>query len=94
MSTADTLSINAAGTYHVIISNGCEALSDTVNVTLENMPPVIAMPDQFTLCQGNSEILDPGVSGVTYDWSDGTHDPHSHSECCRYVQPHGYKCLR
>lgn len=75
MSTADTLSINAAGTYHVIVSNGCEALSDTVNVTLENMPPVIVMPDQFTLCQGNSEILDPGVSGVTYDWSDGTHDP-------------------
>lgn len=75
LSSADTLLVNAAGTYHVAVSNGCETLSDTVVVTLANMPPLITMPDQLTLCQGNSEVLDPGVSGVAYDWSNGTHDP-------------------
>nr|MDQ3017352.1 gliding motility-associated C-terminal domain-containing protein [Bacteroidota bacterium] len=73
--TADTLVINNLGLYHVTVSNGCYTYADTVVVGLENDPPVIVLPDQVRLCQGALALLDPGVSGVTYTWNDGTHNP-------------------
>ena len=75
MSTADTLSVDAAGTYHVTINNQCDSYADTIQITVEDMPPMITMADPVTLCQGSSVVLDPAISGVTYDWSDGTHQP-------------------
>ena len=75
LSTADTLLVNSAGTYHVNAFNSCEAYTDTVIVTVDDVPPMIAMPDQITLCQGQNAVLDPGLGGVVYTWSDGSHDP-------------------
>lgn len=72
LSTADTLLVNAAGTYSVTVSNVCSSYSDTVIVTQENQPPVISLPDQITLCQGLIDTLDPEVTGVTYLWNDGS----------------------
>ena len=75
LSTADSLLINVAGTYHVTVSNHCFSFADTVIVTIENEPPAIQLPNQLTLCQGSVVTLDPGVSGVTYIWNDGTQNP-------------------
>ena len=75
MSSADTLLVNSAGTYHVNVFNNCETYSDTVVVTVDDVPPMITMPDQVTLCQGQNVVLNPGVGGVVYTWSDGSHDP-------------------
>jgi len=74
-STADTLLIDTAGIYYITESNTCFTLSDTVIVFSENQPPTIALPNQLTLCQGSFDTLDPGVSGVTYLWSDGSQNP-------------------
>jgi gliding motility-associated-like protein len=74
-STADTFLVNSAGTYHVQVSNGCQSVADTIVVMMDDMPPSIVMADQFSLCQGSSQVLDPGLNGVVYTWSDGSHDP-------------------
>lgn len=75
MSTADTLLVNAAGTYYVQVYNPCNSYTDTVVVTMTNNPPVLQLPPDFTLCAGQSSILDPGLSGVSYLWSDGSMMP-------------------
>ncbi len=74
-STADTLLVSSPGTYAVMISNACYSFSDTVVVGVENQAPSIALPDQITLCQGRTDTLNPGVSGVEYFWNDGTNNP-------------------
>lgn len=74
-STADTLLVTTSGTYAVTISNACFSFSDTVVVDVESEPPMILLPDQITLCQGITDTLVPGVSGVVYNWSDGTQNP-------------------
>jgi gliding motility-associated-like protein len=75
LSTADTLVVNAAGTYSVIVSNACFSLTDTIVVTVGNEPPMILLPDQITLCQGITDTLNAGVSGVAYLWNDGSQNP-------------------
>jgi gliding motility-associated-like protein len=74
-STADTLLVTSAGAYAVTISNACFSFSDTVVVDVESDPPTIVLPDQITLCQGITDTLNPGVSGVMYQWSDGSQNP-------------------
>ncbi len=74
-STADTLVVNSAGTYYVSVSNNCFTYTDTVIVSIENTPPSVVLPDQLNLCQGSNVTLDPGLSGVTFNWSDGSDDP-------------------
>jgi gliding motility-associated-like protein len=71
-STADSLLIDTAGTYYVKESNSCYSLSDTVVVFSDSQPPSIVLPNPLTLCQGSIDTLDPGLSGVTYIWNDGT----------------------
>lgn len=75
MSTADTLLVNAAGTYYVQVYNPCDSYTDTVVVSMTNNPPVVQLPPDFTLCTGQTSILDPGLSGVSYLWSDGSMMP-------------------
>ncbi|MBK9106427.1 MAG: gliding motility-associated C-terminal domain-containing protein [Saprospiraceae bacterium] len=71
-STADTLLVNAAGTYHVQVYDACSSFSDTVIVLLNGNPPMVDLPTQQTLCQGQSLILDAVVSGVSYLWNDNS----------------------
>ncbi len=71
-STADTLLITTAGTYSVHVFNACESYRDTVVVTLQNSPPVLSLPVDFYLCQGQTTTLDAGVNNVTYQWNDGS----------------------
>ncbi len=72
MSTADTLLVTSPGTYYVEVSNACNALSDTIIVSINNNPPVVQLPADFALCAGDTVILDAGVVGVGYAWSDGS----------------------
>lgn len=72
MSTADSLMITGPGTYSLMISNGCSQAFDTVIVSVSNNPPVIQLPSGLNLCQGDTLQLEPGVSGVSYVWNDGS----------------------
>jgi len=73
--TSDTFLVSAPGIYSVIVSNQCLLYTDSVEVLFQNNAPVITLPDQLSLCQGNTAILDPGLSGVTFLWNDGTNNP-------------------
>lgn len=66
------ISVTAAGTYSVTVSNPgtlCEAVDDiTVNV-LPNPAP--SMPASVSICAGESTTLDPGSGFSSYLWSTG-----------------------
>jgi gliding motility-associated-like protein len=70
--TGSTIDISSAGTYAVTVYNGCSSFADTVVVTQNNNPPSFQFPNDFAICQGESVTIDPGVGGVTYQWSDGS----------------------
>jgi gliding motility-associated-like protein len=74
-SIADSIVIDTAGTYYIHEFNNCFSYTDTIIVVVENAPPSIILPQQLTLCQGSLDTLNPGVSGVTYLWNDGSQDP-------------------
>lgn len=74
MSTADSLIVTNAGTYIVKVFNSCSTFSDTVVVSLNDSPPVVNLPAQQSLCQGQAIALDAGVQGVLYTWNDNSHD--------------------
>jgi gliding motility-associated-like protein len=71
-STADSFLVTTSGIYYVQVADQCTSASDTVQVTLNNNPPQLSLPQQISLCQGNSFIIDAGINGVTYTWNDGS----------------------
>jgi hypothetical protein len=54
------------------VYNNCVSFSDTIEVAYNNMPPLVELPDQLTLCQGQSITLDASISGVSYLWNDNS----------------------
>ncbi len=74
-STADSLLIIAPGMYYLQISNACSTFSDTIVVSYNNVPPLIDLPQQISLCQDQSITLDAGIGGVTYLWNDNSQNP-------------------
>lgn len=71
-STADTFLVTNPGTYYVQIADACTSASDTILITLDANPPQLSLPDQISLCQGTTIILDALTSGVSYLWNDGS----------------------
>ena len=69
-STADTLAVNAGGSYYVTVFNNCTSYSDTVSVSINANPPQVDLPAAITLCQGQSVLLDAMITGVSYQWND------------------------
>ncbi len=70
--TADSLLVTSSGQYTVQIFNTCEVVTDTINVTVNDSPPQIDLPDQVTLCQGATTTINAGIGGVSYLWNDGS----------------------
>ena len=72
MSTADSLIISVPGIYSVQVANGCSSAVDTVVVSVNNNPPNIDLPEQLNICQGDTLLLESGIGGVDFLWSDGS----------------------
>ena len=72
MSTADSLVVTTAGVYFVQVSDACNTFSDTMHVTIQNTGPQLDLRPDFTLCQGDTVIVDAGISNVNYQWNDNT----------------------
>ncbi|HEX5553642.1 MAG TPA: gliding motility-associated C-terminal domain-containing protein, partial [Chitinophagaceae bacterium] len=70
-STDRTLTVNAAGTYTVKVTdgNGCSN-TDQMTLSLNPLPSVNIGGDK-TICAGSSLLLDAGNTGATYQWSTG-----------------------
>lgn len=70
-SSGRSLTVSNSGKYWVRVSNGCETVTDTINVTFIQTPIIDFGPDK-TLCAGNPVTLNAGQSGATYLWQDGS----------------------
>ena len=71
-SALDHIFISNTGSIHVKVSNECGTASDTVNVVLDTNPPDLDLGEDILACDGESVILNPNVTGVTYLWNDGS----------------------
>jgi len=76
-STADSLSINAPGDYHVQITdtNGCVFQSDTLYFDADPFETIVDLGADVDLCSGNSIGLIAGdTEAVDYLWNTGETD--------------------
>jgi gliding motility-associated-like protein len=67
----NTISVNAAGTYSVTITdpNSCN-VRDTIIIGVNALPTVALGPD-FAVCPGVTSFLDAGSGFVSYIWNTG-----------------------
>ncbi|HEX5002485.1 MAG TPA: gliding motility-associated C-terminal domain-containing protein [Bacteroidia bacterium] len=72
--TTSSINVNQPGTYYVGVLNQCGFATDTINISYQNIPQVY-LGNDTTICQGNSIVLDPGLSNVTYLWQNGSMTP-------------------
>ena len=68
--TTPTISVNIAGTYSVVVSNGSCNATDAMNLAVDNAPSDVLQ--DVTQCIGQPAVLDAGNSGSTYLWNLGT----------------------
>jgi hypothetical protein len=68
--TNSSLTINAAGSYGVTVSNGCFEVWDSVNVTVEDAPPMVSLPEDTLLCPGAVLFLNISNIPGNYAWQD------------------------
>jgi gliding motility-associated-like protein len=68
--TTQTIVVSStSANVFVAITNSCGTVSsDTVDVTI-NAIPVFDLGGPYDICNGGSVTLDPGIAGLTYDWS-------------------------
>ena len=68
--TTQTIMVGSPGQYQVIVTNAdnCTA-TDTVEVVLS--PLTVDLGPDFTICDGDSTLLNAGNTGDTYMWSTG-----------------------
>ncbi len=69
---AASLTVQAAGSYTVVVSNRCgeRVSTESAVVTLQTVPrtQTISGSKEPTLCQGNVTLSVPGEAEVTYQW--------------------------
>ena len=68
-SRSNTTAITGSGKYWVTATAGC-VFSDTIDVNFGDKPFFNLGPDR-TVCTGDQVLLDPGISGMHYQWSNG-----------------------
>ncbi|HZV68451.1 MAG TPA: hypothetical protein VFG10_02875, partial [Saprospiraceae bacterium] len=71
-STDHQFLISTSGTYYVNVHTDCESYSDTIHVTINNNGPDVVLPADYSICQGQSTVIDAGISNVSYLWNDGS----------------------
>jgi gliding motility-associated-like protein len=74
-STLPTLTIDEAGTYWVVVTDGACVDADTVNVTYMPAPDIVFPEDTIICGLGTEFILDATTEGATYEWQDGSEEP-------------------
>jgi len=69
--TTSSITVNQPGTCYVGVLNQCGFVTDTINISYQDIPQFY-LGNDTTICQGNSVVLDPLLSNVTYLWQNGT----------------------
>ncbi len=68
-SRSNTTAVTGSGKYWVTATAGC-VFSDTTDVIFGDKPIFNLGPDR-TVCTGDQILLDPGISGMQYQWNNG-----------------------
>lgn len=71
-STMPVYITNSAGVYAVTVSNSCFQQTDQITVTIEDISPQVALPDDVTLCHGDTLTLTSGNAFGDYIWQNGS----------------------
>jgi len=61
------------GIYYVTVSNRCGIDTDTIQIWYETTP-YVNIGNNYSICQGDSVILDAYFLGANYNWSNGSTD--------------------
>lgn len=72
--TTPTITVNTAGTYSVVVTQGNCTVGDAVDVVIHPLPQVDLGAD-VTLCAGEGITLDATWPGASYMWSNGATTP-------------------
>lgn len=74
-SSNPTFTVTTAGVYSVVVDNGCEVVSDQIEINYVPGLPNVDLGEDMVLCEG--EILDLDVTNdlSTYLWQDGSTAP-------------------
>ncbi len=71
-STNPSIDITQGGTYILMISDACGTNADTVIIIENSDGPQVDLGPDLQGCEGESIIIESGVSGVAYEWQDGS----------------------
>lgn len=73
-SNDEVYTVHTPGIYRVTVSNDCFTVIDEVGVYVFNVPPLVQLPDDQMLCEGQTMTLTGnGIIG-NYLWQDGSTD--------------------
>jgi gliding motility-associated-like protein len=73
-STAQTFLVSQSSTYIVIVDKQNCFAKDTINIAY-NLKPKFSLGADQLICTGNTIILNPQISDVSYLWQDGSVKP-------------------
>ncbi len=72
--TGSAITVSTSGTYWVdVFVPGCGLYTDSIEVGYTEIPELNLGQDLF-FCEGDSFLLSPNLSGVSYIWQDGSID--------------------
>ena len=75
-STGSSILVDESGSYYLHVSNACGDDTDTIQVNLEGLPPMVDLGADTVLCEGSSLIL-VASNNIQNDvsWQDGSTNP-------------------
>lgn len=74
-STGSSYQTTQEQTIILIISNDCGTASDTVEIIENSQGPQLDLGQDIQVCAGETVTIQSGISGVDYEWQDGSTDP-------------------
>ncbi len=70
-SIGQTLEVSTSGTYYVTVTDGDCSTTDTIVVTVQDLP-IVDLGTDVSICEGASITLDAGNAGADYLWNDNS----------------------
>ena len=74
-STGNSYQSTQEETIILTISNDCGSSTDTIEVTESTQGPQLDLGSDIQVCSGETVTIPSGISGVNYEWQDGSTNP-------------------
>jgi len=74
-STGNSYQSTQEETIILTISNDCGSSTDTIEVTESTQGPQLDLGQDVQVCAGETVTIQSGISGVNYEWQDGSTNP-------------------